>query len=76
MVFNSIPAEIREDSVVLDVNGELRDIPNDFVWIFAGGVPPNEFLKKIGVKFGNRDITIEASNEAKRAAQGQMVIAG
>jgi putative YpdA family bacillithiol system oxidoreductase len=76
MVFNSFPAEIREDSVVLDVNGELRDIPNDFVWIFAGGVPPNEFLKKIGVKFGNRDITIEASNEAKRAAQGQMVIAG
>jgi thioredoxin reductase len=76
MVFNSIPAEIREDSVVLDVKGELRDIPNDFVWVFAGGVPPNEFLKKIGVEFGNRDITIEASNEAKRAAQGQMVIAG
>ena len=39
---------------------------NDFVWIFAGGTPPNDFLKKIGVGFGARDLTLEASKEAKR----------
>lgn len=67
VVFNSAPAEIREGSVVLDVNGEMREIPNDFVWVFAGGVPPNDFLKKIGVEFGMRDMTLEASKELAEA---------
>ena len=45
----------------LDVNGEHQEFSNDFVWIFAGGTPPNDFLKKIGVEFGAKDITREAS---------------
>jgi thioredoxin reductase (NADPH) len=69
VVFNSIPLEIRKDVVVLDVNGGLQEIPNDFVWIFAGGIPPNDFLKKIGVEFGMRDITLEASKEANEVAR-------
>lgn len=68
VVFNSNPLEFKEDAVVLDVKGEWLEIPNDFVWIFAGGVPPNDFLKKVGVEFGMRDMTLEASNEAKQAA--------
>ena len=68
VIFNSIPTEIREDAVVLDVNGELQEIPNDYVWIFAGGLPPNDFLRKIGVDFGMRDMTLEASREAHEAA--------
>jgi thioredoxin reductase/Pyruvate/2-oxoacid:ferredoxin oxidoreductase delta subunit len=67
VIFNSRPVEFTEDSVVLDVNGEMYEIPNNFVWIFAGGTPPNDFLKKIGVEFGMRDMTLEASNEAKQA---------
>jgi hypothetical protein len=46
----------------------VQEIPNDFVWIFAGGTPPNAFLKKIGVGFGSRDLTLEASKEARTAA--------
>ncbi len=68
VVFNSVPVEVKEGAVVLDVNGELREIPNDYVWIFAGGIPPNAFLEKIGVSFGARDLTLEASREAKNAA--------
>lgn len=68
VVFNSQPVEFRDNTVVLEVNGEQLEITNDFVWIFAGGTPPNDFLKKIGVEFGERDMTLEASNEAKRAA--------
>ena len=52
---------------MLDVNGNVQEIPNDFVWIFAGGTPPNDFLKKIGVGFGMRDMTLEASKEARNA---------
>ena len=69
VAFNSAPVEFKPDSVVLDVNGSPQEIPNDFVWIFAGGTPPNDFLKKVGVQFGMRDMTAEASSEAKRAVQ-------
>jgi len=63
--FQSNPVEFKPESVVLQVNGEVREIPNDFVWIFAGGIPPYDFLKKIGVGFGQRDMTAEAGNEAR-----------
>ena len=68
VLFNSRPTEFREKSVLIEVDGTVREIPNDYAWIFAGGTPPNEFLKKIGVGFGARDITKDASDEAKEAA--------
>ncbi len=56
---------IKWDPKTLEVSGTRQEIPNDFVWIFAGGTPPNDFLKKIGVGFGARDMALEASAEAK-----------
>jgi thioredoxin reductase/Pyruvate/2-oxoacid:ferredoxin oxidoreductase delta subunit len=67
VLFNSNPIEFKPESVVLDVDGSVQEIPNDFVWIFAGGTPPNAFLKRIGIGFGPRDLTLEASKEAKKA---------
>jgi putative YpdA family bacillithiol system oxidoreductase len=67
VLFNSTPVEFKPESVIVEVNGSRQEIPNDFVWIFAGGTPPNAFLKKIGVGFGARDLTLEASKEAKQA---------
>jgi thioredoxin reductase len=66
VLFNSAPTEFRPDKAVLQINGSTREIPNDYVWIFAGGEPPRAFLEKIGVKLGSCDMTLEASNEAKR----------
>jgi thioredoxin reductase/Pyruvate/2-oxoacid:ferredoxin oxidoreductase delta subunit len=68
VLFNSLPAEFTPETVVLDVNGERREIPNDYVWVFAGGTPASDFLKKIGVAFGAQDITEEAAREAQEAA--------
>ena len=68
VLFNSNPVEVKPEWVIIDVNGNRQEIPNDFIWIFAGGTPPNGFLKKIGVGFGARDLTLEASKEAKTAA--------
>jgi len=68
VLFNSNPVEFRQESVLIDVQGSVREIPNDFVWIFAGGTPPNAFLKKIGIEFGSRDVTMENSKEARQAA--------
>lgn len=75
VVFNSSPVEFKPESVVLDVKGKVQEIPNDFVWIFAGGTPPNDFLKKIGVQLGMKDMTLEGSNEAKQAAQSRQQFA-
>jgi thioredoxin reductase len=68
VLFNSNPIEFRPDSVVLDVNGTQQTLPNDFVWIFVGGEPPTAFLKKIGIGFGERDLTREGAQAAKQAA--------
>ena len=75
VIFNSMPVEFRQNSVILEVNGKVQEIPNDFVWIFAGGEPPSAFLQKIGVQLGMRDMTSEGSKEAKQAAieRGQIV---
>jgi hypothetical protein len=53
----------------------VLEFANDFVWIFAGGTPPYDFLKKIGVGFGNRDLILEASKEAQQAALVKLTLA-
>ena len=67
VLFNSTPVEFKPDTVILSMQGQLQTLPNDFVWIFAGGKPPNDFLKKIGVAMGMRDVTSEASYEHQQA---------
>jgi thioredoxin reductase (NADPH) len=68
VIFNSIPIEFRQGQVILQVGGRLRILANDLVWIFAGGTPPYDFLKKIGVGFGQREPVPET-----RALTGEQV---
>ena len=75
VLFETNPVEFKAESVTLDVKGVRQEIANDFVWIFAGGTPPNDFLKKIGVGFGTMDMTLEASKEAKQAATARKQLA-
>ncbi len=70
VVFESNPVEIREKSVLLDVKGAVQEIPNDYVWVFAGGTPPNAFLQKVGIQLGAKDLTKEARDEALLAKKG------
>jgi len=65
VIFNSQPVAISERAVRLDIGGAVREIPNDYVWVFAGGTPPREFLEKVGIQVGPRDLTAEAAVEAK-----------
>jgi len=71
ILFQSAPVEVKEHTVELEVNGQRQEIPNDFVWVFAGGEPPNDFLKKIGVTFGTLDVTAEAGREARIILKGE-----
>jgi thioredoxin reductase/Pyruvate/2-oxoacid:ferredoxin oxidoreductase delta subunit len=71
VLFNSNPVEFREDSVLIEVNGAKQTIPNNYVWIFAGGEAPTAFLEKIGVGFANRDLTKEGSREARESKKSE-----
>jgi len=73
VLFNSNPVEFRQDSVALEVNGKKEILPNDFVWIFAGGEPPTAFLKKVGIGMGERDITPDGSRAIKEAQDARLV---
>jgi thioredoxin reductase len=49
-MFNSQVNEIREKEVEIGEKGCTLLLPNDFVFVFAGGELPFDFLKKIGIK--------------------------
>jgi len=69
VVFSSMPVEFTENSVILDLGGgKLEELPNNYCWIYAGGVPPNDFLKKIGIQFGSLDVTLATVKEARDGA--------
>lgn len=51
-LFGSEVLEIGEREVRLKVGEDERRLPNDYVFVFAGGDPPFAFLKEIGVRFG------------------------
>lgn len=52
MLFNSQPLEIAPNAVRIKVGDEIRELPNDYVFVFAGGVPPFDLLKKSGIRMG------------------------
>lgn len=72
VIFDSIQVEFREASVRLDVGGVTEELANDYVWIFAGGVAPNDFLKQIGIAFGERVLQaeLELAHNGKPASAG------
>lgn len=49
MVFNAHVKEITEHSVIYEVDGETKEIKNDFVFAMTGYHPDHGFLKQIGV---------------------------
>jgi thioredoxin reductase/Pyruvate/2-oxoacid:ferredoxin oxidoreductase delta subunit len=49
VLFETQISEIHQDRVVLDKKGERVELPNDYVILFMGTVPPFDFLKKMGI---------------------------
>lgn len=52
LLLNTNVQEILDDKVILKLEPESRslELPNDLVYVFAGGELPNQFLEKIGIK--------------------------
>jgi thioredoxin reductase/NAD-dependent dihydropyrimidine dehydrogenase PreA subunit len=50
-----LPSDVEEilpGSVRLRTPAGICELPNDFVFVFAGGEPPFAFLREVGVRFG------------------------
>jgi thioredoxin reductase len=52
LLLSSNIVSIEDDSVIISAGkkGEIRNIANDLVYVFAGGELPTQFLEKAGVK--------------------------
>ena len=51
-LFSSNVNEITDDTVNIQTEDDNIEIPNNYIFIFAGGEPPFNLLKKIGIAFG------------------------
>jgi len=51
-LFSSNVISIEKDKVILETTDGQQTIPNDYVFIFAGGEPPFKLLKQFGIRFG------------------------
>ena len=59
--FNTDVQEIGPASIRLKTPDGTRELQNDYVFVFAGGDPPFELLRRMGIRFGGEGNTAEAS---------------
>lgn len=53
-LFNSAVQFIDAHSVQVRVKDETVNLPNDYVFVFAGGDPPFKMLQEMGIEFGKK----------------------
>jgi thioredoxin reductase len=58
-IFDSEVVEIRPQSVLLQTRSGVHEVPNDYVIVQIGGVPPFDMLQKMGVRFGGDARSVE-----------------
>ena len=61
--FDSQVKQITEDSITLATPPGDIDLPNNYVIIQAGGVPPYDMLKSFGIAFGGETVTVEQQDK-------------
>lgn len=54
LLLSSTVKEIYDDRVCLNLGNDVLELPNDLVYIFAGGELPNDFLEKAGIRITKR----------------------
>jgi thioredoxin reductase len=60
---------ITPSSVMLKTPGGTREIPNDYVFVFAGGEPPFDLLRRMGIRFGGDATSPVSPSELKGARE-------
>jgi putative YpdA family bacillithiol system oxidoreductase len=68
VLFNSEVTEIRGELVRLNTEQGAVELPNDFVIIQIGGMPPFEMLRRAGIQFGGEATTVVEADARLRNA--------
>lgn len=76
MLFNSHILEIRDDEVLLTVDGEEQVIQNDFVFAMTGYHPDHNFIKSIGVEIDQESGRPRYNSETMETNVENLFIAG
>lgn len=61
--FDSQVKQITADKVVLTTASGAIDLPNDYVIVQAGGVPPYDMLKSFGIAFGGEAVSVAQQDQ-------------
>ena len=69
-LFGSEVTEILKDRVRLRQGERAIELPNDYVFVFAGGDPPFGFLREMGVRFGGEGRKPAAPGKAPLRTSG------
>lgn len=59
LLLKSQVKKIERESVVIGTGSGEQTLRNDYVWVFAGGEPPNAFLEKVGIQIGPKTLGAE-----------------
>jgi len=62
VVFDSQVTEVRPSSILLKTREGIQEIPNDYVFVLIGGIPPFDMLKQMGIRFGGPSQQTTASS--------------
>ena len=52
VVFDSQVTEVRPSTVLLKSRDGVQELPNDYIFVLIGGIPPFDMLKQMGIRFG------------------------
>ncbi len=53
LIFNSNVKSLKNGKAVIDIAGQVKELPADCLAVFAGTIPATDFLTKIGLKLEN-----------------------
>lgn len=76
MHFNTLVKEIRENEVVLSVDGEEKVIKNDFVFAMTGYHPDHQFIRSMGVTIDEESGRPNYNSETMETNIKNLYIAG
>jgi thioredoxin reductase (NADPH) len=57
IMYESTVDSIHESHVIINHQDQQKQIKNDYVFIFAGGIPPFKLMNSIGVQFGTSTLS-------------------
>ena len=61
-IFNSAVSEIKHDAVIVQEGGNiLHNLPNEYVFVFAGGELPAELLRRTGIRMRTTEPEVQAA---------------